>query len=240
MSSKSVHPSDVSFVFRPIERWTGLDRVPKNGAFKVTPGRTQQDLKIELSRIGVDSCVIQADLDDSDIRIDGMPRANARYRSSRVIVSFTHPDQGAVAFPCGTYRDLWHNLRAIVLTMESLRAVNRYGVTQKSEQYTGWKTLPAGGVGGGDSIIPSSPSAGGFSTVDEAARFLIEASPAKATPSRVEDILSNSDYLTSVYRSASRRAHPDLIGSEGERIMIRINAARAMVLEHIERAGGSA
>jgi hypothetical protein len=32
----------------------------------------------------------------------------------------------------------------IALALQALRAVDRYGVTKRGEQYTGWKALPAG------------------------------------------------------------------------------------------------
>jgi hypothetical protein len=37
-----------------------------------------------------------------------------------------------------------HNVRAIALTLEALRAVDRYGATETGQQYTGFKALPAG------------------------------------------------------------------------------------------------
>jgi hypothetical protein len=37
-----------------------------------------------------------------------------------------------------------HNVYAIAKSLEALRLVDRYGVTRRGEQYTGWKALPAG------------------------------------------------------------------------------------------------
>lgn len=35
------------------------------------------------------------------------------------------------------------NIRAIAKTLEHLRDLDRWGVTKRGEQYTGWKALPA-------------------------------------------------------------------------------------------------
>ena len=181
-----IHPAAVSFTFRPIERWSGATRTPRLSQFKVSPGRTQDDLRGELAAIGVRSCVIQADLDESDIRLDGMPRASARFRSERVVVSFEHPQQGAVSFPCGTYARFWHNVRAVVKTLEALRAVNRYGVTQRAEQYTGWRQLPPSG-----SSIVLAP----FVSVEAAARFLLKSVYDAAARKAHPDVAGGSDAL---------------------------------------------
>jgi hypothetical protein len=38
-----------------------------------------------------------------------------------------------------------HNVRAIALGLEALRAVDRHGITRRGEQYAGFKALPPGG-----------------------------------------------------------------------------------------------
>lgn len=218
-----VHPASVVFTFRPIERWSGASRRPRASQFKVTPGRTQDDLRVELAYIGVRSCVIQADLGEDDIRLDGMPRANARWRSSRVVVSFTHPQQGEVSFPCGTYKDFWHNVRAVVKTLEALRAVDRHGVTQRAEQYTGWRALP----GGGTAIV-----VGAFASLEDAARFLLKTGGFPSDQRYVERVIGVADDLKQIYDAAARRAHPDVAGGS-DALMSRVNAARDFI-----RGGG--
>jgi hypothetical protein len=42
--------------------------------------------------------------------------------------------------------DYWqHNVRSIALGLQALRAVDRYGITRRGEQYAGFAALPAGG-----------------------------------------------------------------------------------------------
>ena len=95
--------------------------------------------------------------------------------------------------PCDRYTDWEPNIRAIALTLEHLRAVERHGVTtEKQEQYTGWLRLPAA------------------SAVDEAAecaKILIQRSGyVRYTPAQ---ILSSQSVFDLVWREAVKRTHPD-------------------------------
>ncbi|HKX31998.1 MAG TPA: hypothetical protein VJ302_30200, partial [Blastocatellia bacterium] len=78
------------------------------------------------------------------------------------------------------------------LTLEHLRAVERYGVTtEQQEQYTGWMKLPAASV------------------VDEAAecaKILIGYASIDTEPSKVT---SDQKVFDQVWREAVRRTHPD-------------------------------
>lgn len=78
-------------------------------------------------------------------REDGGLRADAKTVTPRVIVSFTKGDQGLrLTFPCDAYGAWQDNVWAIRLTLEYLRAIDRYGVTQGDQQYVGFAALPAG------------------------------------------------------------------------------------------------
>jgi hypothetical protein len=131
---------------RPIQSWP--DRRPANAPrkraqFKATFGKTLGELERELSALKVSEVVLELDVGESDLRIDGWPRADARPRSPGVVLNLEHPTQGWLRFPCETY-DRWEdNFRAIRLALEALRAVDRYGVTRRAEQFAGWRALPA-------------------------------------------------------------------------------------------------
>src|SRR5215831_4271915 len=78
-----------------------------------------------------------------DIRNDGWPKSSARPTQPGVILSFT-TKQGRIVMPCDSFKDWEANLRAIALSLERLRAADRYGVTtEEKEQYIGWLRLPA-------------------------------------------------------------------------------------------------
>lgn len=216
-----IHPAYVELRIRPIERWSGPESGgKKDDRFDRTGTQTQSDLRIELAAIGVRNAVIQADITEGDLRNDGMLRANARFQSSRIMLAFNHPTQGAVSFPAWTYRDPWANLRAIVKTLEALRAIDRHGVTRNAQQYTGWKQLPPQG----EAIAATE-----FATVHDAARFLLKTQIPKAQIAEawVRDIMESSDRLNRVYREAAKNAHPDTGGSD--ELMRKVNAARDMI-----------
>jgi hypothetical protein len=88
--------------------------------------------------------LIEIDVREQDIRLDGMPRANAVQQSPGVVLTLIGTPHGDLRYPCSTYRTWQANVRAIALALEALRKVDRYGVTKRGEQYAGWKALPAG------------------------------------------------------------------------------------------------
>jgi len=98
-----------------------------------------------------------------------------------------------MVMPCDSFRDWEANLRAIALSLEHLRAVDRYGVTtEEKEQYTGWLRLPA---------------AGATDEAVECAKILIRhAAVSRYTP---EQVLNNQAFFDSIWREAVRRTHPD-------------------------------
>jgi hypothetical protein len=87
--------------------------------------------------------VLQVGYRDADLRLDGMPRANARMLHDAVALSF-ESKWGPLRYETNEfvargYRggEGWQqNLRAIALGMEALRKVDRYGVSKRGEQYT--------------------------------------------------------------------------------------------------------
>ena len=53
-------------------------------------------------------------------------------------------DYGPLQYATDTFTSWQDNLRAIALSLEALRAVNRYGVSRHGEQYRGWRQLTTG------------------------------------------------------------------------------------------------
>lgn len=132
--------------YRPLENDDFPDRGGWERPFRSTHAQTSQLLTDELRHLGVSDVVIQLAADDGDFRVsDGMPRARMRVRHPGVAVSFELPDVGAVRYATNKFGH-WHdNLRAIALGLKALRAVDRYGITDRREQYRGFRALPAGG-----------------------------------------------------------------------------------------------
>ncbi len=142
--------------------------------------------------------VIQIDVEDSDIRIDGLPRTNARPSSPSVIVAFDSR-YGPLKYYSDTFDDWKDNLRAIALGLQHLRAVDRYGITKRGEQYTGWRALPAPG----NTQFPDARTAAEFA-----------ANIADGVTASL--ILDDAAIYRSAYRRAAKKTHPDSGGNDGD------------------------
>lgn len=218
-----IHPAHVEFEYKPIAEWTG-GRGPEkhNDPFRISNGQVQSDLACELAMIGVKKAMFQVDVADRDIRLDGKLRANASPRSGRVILTFEHPTQGPISMPCWKFRRLWANLRAISLTLNHLRGVDRYGVTQRGEQYSGWKQLPS------TSIV-----VGEFRTLDAAAQHIAQVVGEDDIEEAGLLILEDIRLFKDLFRIAAMNAHPDRQGGS-EEVMRKLNIARDMITRHYE------
>ena len=130
--------------FVPIEQWPG-EPTPsykqRDGTFRATYGATLDLLETELRHLRAKNILIQAYFTLDQIRNDGWPKASARPTGDGVIVTFETP-KGPLSFPCDRFKTYDDNLRAIALSLQALRAVDRYGVTRRAEQYQGWAKLP--------------------------------------------------------------------------------------------------
>lgn len=156
---------DAPYTIRPIDVWPGEQTTerrwsPFRNATK-SMSNTLDLLERELRMLGAENVVLQLAVQEKDIRIDGRLRANARPSHPGVIVAFDSK-YGPLKYPCDTFNLAEANLRAVALALEALRKVDRYGVTKRGEQYTGWKQL-GDGTGGRTKM-----------TFGEASRFLSE------------------------------------------------------------------
>lgn len=203
----------IEFSFRALQMWPGPPTQTRRRApFKAGYAVTLKEMTRELSHLDARSVVIEADCADADIRMDGRLRSSARMRGPGIVLAF-ESKHGPLRYPCDTYLEWTDNLRAIVLAMAALRAVDRYGVTRRGEQYRGWKQLPGG----------SSPAivAEEWATAEQAWSFL------KQTAG-----ISVAGTLEATFRQAAKYAHPDAGGSD--ELMARVGRAR----DYIKRTTG--
>ena len=130
--------------FRQLTTWPGK-KTPatsrNRSPFSAKYSATLKLLATELHHLQARNVVIEADCDARMIRNDGMLRSDARLNGPGIVLSFDSKN-GPMRFPCDRFVNWDCNLRAIALTLEHLRAVDRYGVTQHAEQYAGWTALP--------------------------------------------------------------------------------------------------
>lgn len=115
--------------------------------------------------------VIECDVREQDLRLDGTLRANAKAASPAVRLAFDS-NVGPLTYATdefcrpswrrgGMQEDWQHNVYAVAKSLEALRMVDRYGVSKRGEQYTGWKAI------GGGRAMPAS-----HMTSDEAQNVL--------------------------------------------------------------------
>lgn len=120
--------------------------------FGTSYATTLDDLDRELFHLGVHrhgGAALQLVTSDGNLRRDGLLRAGARVDFPGVALSFVG-DPGPLTFFCDKYvtrsagakGPSWHhNLRAIVSTLEKLRAVERYGATGDGRHYAGFRAI---------------------------------------------------------------------------------------------------
>lgn len=190
----SAWPNDV-----PATSFQNRQRSP----FRSPWSATLDDLDRELYQIGARHIVIEIDAPPTEIRRDGIPRADARTRSPGVIVTFEKRRRGAgdtwerFRYPCDTYHDWQDNVRAIAKTLEALRACDRYGVTTNGQQYAGFKALPE--------------KTGTTLSVQQAAELL-------RRHSGINLLMHDPDFESTrrAFRAARARTHPDANPSNGD------------------------
>jgi hypothetical protein len=130
--------------FRPLPVWPHKASQRRSSQFATPYPRTLTQLEREISYLGGRDVTIGIGLEEYDIRQDGMPRANARpVGHPGVEVSFDTKAHGRLTYATDQFYDWRDNVRAVVLSLEALRAVERYGVS-KGRQYAGFSLLTAG------------------------------------------------------------------------------------------------
>jgi len=212
---------NVSIRFVPIQKWPG-EPTPRNdredSRFRAPYRDTLDLLDKELFQLSARNVIIQAYMEQGQIRNDGWPYSTAQPSQPGVILSFEklNEDEGRyeeVSFPCDRF-NLWEdNLRAIALALEALRKVDRYGVTQHGEQYKGWTRLPAPEH---DSDFPSNRN--------DAAIFMAGFSNIPK-----DYILENRSVMNEAYRKAAATLHPDNKRTGNHEAFVKLQKAKEIL-----------
>lgn len=131
-------------VLRPLDRPVECEH--RSSQFKAPMAKTIKALRHELRAVdGLVDAILMIDFREQDLRLDGLPRADKRAQSPAVVLAFQAQaiaGEPHLRYEVGTYARWSDNVRAIALGLEALRAVDRYGITRRGEQYAGWKALP--------------------------------------------------------------------------------------------------
>jgi hypothetical protein len=190
------------YTFRPLGAWLDPVTDPRasSARFRARWDDTIKLLSRELDHLDARNVVVQVDVEEQELRRDGMLRHYAKVGFPGVRVAFDSR-HGPLLYATDAYDQVWSgtmpgwqaNVRAIALGLEALRAVDRYGITRRAEQYQGWKAITAG-----DPYMP---------TTREQAQALVDSYGG--------------------LRAALRETHPDRGGDAGE--FQRVLAARRLL-----------
>jgi hypothetical protein len=189
---------DLGIVFRPFDgaKPTGSGQWSR---FDAAWSDTCALLARELRHLDAKQIVVEIDIQERDLRLDGLPRADARLASDAVRISF-ESKWGPQRIETAEFAGRWSqpgwqsNLRAIALGLEALRKVDRYGIAKRGEQYTGWRQI--------------AQTSGGFQSREQAQAWLEEHGG---------------------YKAAARKLHPDNLETGDEDEFKKLQQARALV-----------
>lgn len=199
---------DLGMVFRPFDG-TPPPLAHHTAPFSASWASTVELLADELRHLEADQVVVELALRDRDIRVDGMPRADARLEHDAARISFGSK-WGPLVYETGEYDGVpwrripgWQcNLRAIALSMEALRKVDRYGVSKRGEQYRGWRAIP----------MSTGDPADAIQTEEQAWAVIADA----AGVPRDSSALANGVGRQEAVKRAVLATHPDRGGDEVE------------------------
>lgn len=195
----SLYPDSLNV--RPLTTWPGTLTHPgerRRAPYSAALASTLSNLGAELRAISAVTSVLEVAVPPEQWRLDGRPRANAVPDHPGVVLSLPGTVAGPLRFACDQW-DLWQaNLRAIVLTMAALRAVERHGAVAAREQYRGFAQLTA------------APEPSKHTRRERAALDLEQL--AGLGSYTAEAILARPAARQAAYRHAARLHHPDAGG----------------------------
>lgn len=178
--------------------WPGTPTAKRQrGTFQVDYLRMLEDLSDELRAIGGKNVEMGLDVPETKLRtarrsFDGWPKADTVPATPGVILRFDRGEK-PMQFACDRYLIWQHNLRAIGLTLEALRAVQRYGATQRNEQYRGYERQ----------IAAKKPETGKAARERAAAETICRIAGLADVAGTVDVMLIDRDTFGAVFRQAS-------------------------------------
>lgn len=212
---------------RPLAGWPYPATARRRSApFSAGWADTKRLLATEVDHLCAGLVVVEIDVAEGEqaFRVDGNLRASARttdFPGVRVSFDSRHGPltyaTDRYEFPYAGQKPSWQaNARAIALSLQALRAVDRHGVTRSGEQYRGWQALPPG-------IAPEPPM-----TVERAAQLLVEHGHADGMAEfTVAQVLAAPAYARRLFVRAARQHHPDVGGDRA--LFERLVAARDLL-----------
>jgi len=191
------YPSDLDV--RPLTTWPG-ELTPEHKRMRSPFGSplyvTLATLRTELRQLNARRPVLEVAIPEAKFRIDGRPYADAKATHPGVVLSLPATSEGPLRYATDKFLTWQDNLRAIVLGLEALRRVERYGITRRGEQYQGFRAIESGAR-----AIGSAPA------MDEATAITVLRAAAEVE-------LDADIELRYLIRAAQARSHPDVNGGD--------------------------
>ncbi len=113
---------------------------PSSSRFSVTPSAARHGLLLELKRLGADDVIISTNI---PLRKDGLPySARSQPEDTGVAVYFRWRDRD-YSFACDKWNSVPDNMHAIKKTIDAIRGLERWGVSEMLERaFSGFAALP--------------------------------------------------------------------------------------------------
>jgi hypothetical protein len=190
-------------IYHELDRWPYVvTPVRKDALFSAFYATTTDQITSEIDLLGCDRFTVGGFAPATKTRRDGWPAADCRPSHPGVAITFTCRF-GQVTMATDQFTDWKDNLRGIALTLQSLRAIGRYGTAPKAEQYRGFLPGPA----------PVAPATA-LQAIPEAllaAEVLLLLG--EDEEHKAEDLLRDLDLAERTFRRAAIRTHPDQGGT---------------------------
>lgn len=190
------------YTVRPISDRTTFTGKHRTAPFGAGWSSTLDLLDREVRQIRGRDVVLEIDVTERMIRLDGQPYANARPSSPAVRLAFESM-HGPLTYGTDAFVHWQDNVRAIALGLEALRKVDRYGITKRGEQYTGFKAI------GGGTPLPAGPAPMTRLDAAQLLERLAIGDEGTARDASVQIILNGQCDMARVVRDARMVAHPD-------------------------------
>jgi hypothetical protein len=154
--------------------------------------KNRDDVIRELDLLGASSVVISSNM---QTRLDGLPYAKQREPEDSGVAVYFMLNGEQECIPCDKWDTVAQNLRAIALTIEALRGLDRWGAKEMvNAAFRGFKALP-------ESVITPPPSTAWYTVLGV-------------------DPNASHEEIKAAYRRLAHATHPDSGGDEQQFVRI--------------------
>lgn len=123
------------------EHWPRTQDPARHPAMTRDFTRNRDEVVKQLQLLGTDDLVISSNL---KTRLDGLPLSKQREPEDSGVAVYFMLDGAQQCIPCDKWDTTAQNLRAIALTIEALRGIERWGAKEMvNAAFRGFKALPA-------------------------------------------------------------------------------------------------